>query len=369
MTAEQRQHDMWPLIRAMHTHEVAAHTGDRHGGMDPYLTQYVADALIASPSGYVDTSRFSSVVAQHIGLDSADNVSSAPFASCLALSSQLLSVLRHLSTAGEHSSQAWSISHPTPFFPYLFRHVDMLGSRRSPISWDALEQGHYADTETNVFYLTQPNNPCGRSLSVSAVERLIAHCERSGATLVVNELHRGIGVQGEVDSILKWVSPDAPVLVVSGITKSHNACLVGGAYLASRNKRLFDKVKPLLMDAASPASSLQLHAMSYALSEPSPWVSEQNRELFRRRVSLSAALRDLGVRTTWKGKQSQFFWADLRPLLPAGAGAQEQFLRAGIRVSPGPLFGASPTWARINLAISRKDFVSVIDRLGELGGL
>jgi aspartate/methionine/tyrosine aminotransferase len=225
---------------------------------------------------------------------------------------------------------------------------------------DAQEIANAVTAHTRVIVVNFPHNPTGAHVGEDVQRRLINIAERAGATLLSDEVYRGLEHrEGELLPPAADLSERAVSLGVMSKSFALPGLRIG--WLASRDADLLDRVARLkdytTICSSAPAEILAIMALR-----------ARDRVLSRSRAIVDANLRC--ANEFFNSRHDEFEWIAPR----GGSTAFPRFIkrsaedvsvelaqRESVLLVPGSIFGADASHFRLGLG--RKDFPVALDKL------
>jgi cystathionine beta-lyase len=263
----------------------------------------------------------------------------------------------------------------TPVYPpFLNVHNDaqadlvtvdyVLDGDRWVFDWPALERA--VTQQTRVFLLCNPQNPLGRVLALTELERLAAFCEAHALVLVSDEIH--------CDLIFDEAAPPhvsalnlPPALAQRAVTllspsKTWNIAGLGYAYAVIPDATLRRRFAATRGHTLAEINALAYYAAEAAYRHGEPWRQQLLAYLQTNRNCLVDFIRgrcpDLSI---IPGDATYLAWIDARGLGVANP-AEHFAQRAGLFLSDGKAFGW-PGWMRFNFGCSRARMLEGLEKI------
>ncbi|GAA0376994.1 aminotransferase class I/II-fold pyridoxal phosphate-dependent enzyme [Acrocarpospora corrugata] len=208
-----------------------------------------------------------------------------------------------------------------------------------------------------VLLLVNPHNPTGHCFTRAELQGLAELAERHDLIVIADEIHADLAYSPGAHVSFGSLLPDRTITLTSA-SKAFN---MGGVHCAVAHlghpavKAALDAQPPHLYGAAG---VLGVDATVAAWRHGDAWLAEvltildHNRKLIAERIP--ADVRYQIPAATYLG------WLDFG--IPDAAGRLES--EAGVRLNPGPLFGAPDGFARLNFGTSPPILEEILTRIG-----
>ena len=173
--------------------------------------------------------------------------------------------------------------------------------------------------QTDLLFLTNPNNPTGTLLNREYLHRILKHCKKKNITVVLDECF--IEFCGEEYSFLSETATYSNLLVVRAFTKSFAIPGVRLGYLVGSDALLLDKIKKQL-----PEWNLSVFAQQAGVAciKAKDYLSETVNYMSSERKRMKEQLEALGLRV-YDGKANFLLFYSEIPLY-------EKLLERGILI-------------------------------------
>ena len=299
--------------------------------------------------------------------------------------------LSRIFTALARSRVGYQTPDYTAYEDYFRAHAD----RITPVRVEAPEATGFlvtpedvAATEADVFLLSNPNNPTGQALAGDALKRLVDDARGADRLLVLDEFYSHFaftdsGPAAEAISGAAYVEDvdRDPVLIVDGLTKSfrYPGWRVGWVLGPPDIMETIQRVASALDGGPSiPAQRAGIAALEPAQADGETLAVRA--EFARKRDTIVAGLRDMGIRIPAPPTSTFYVWADLSGL-PEGLRDADAFFHAALKhkvmTVPGRFFDVDPlgenkgasrfrTWMRFSFGPSHDQVVDGLTRLRTL---
>ncbi|WP_039390478.1 MalY/PatB family protein [Novosphingobium sp. MBES04] len=266
-----------------------------------------------------------------------------------------------------------------PVYNRFLSALEHMGCRRieNPL---VLRQGRYemdfadlerkaACSQARVLLLCNPHNPGGRVWTRAELEQLARICTRHGVRVVSDEIHGDLAFSDHPFTPLAAVAQDAAAgcITCTGAGKAFNISGLQNAFVVVGDPEL-----RALVEAAMTAHQIRdlnpmgLAATTAAYTRGEAWLNaliaylEGNERLLRQTFA-----RHLPHIDVIQQEGTYLAWIDGRRLgLSSEALADRLVREAGVRVTPGSIFGAQGEgFVRVNFACPRARLEDGLDRL------
>jgi LL-diaminopimelate aminotransferase len=222
---------------------------------------------------------------------------------------------------------------------------------------------------SRLMFLSYPNNPTGAVAPDGLFEQAVAFGREHDLLVVHDNAYSELTYDGYVaPSFLATEGAMDVGVEVFSLSKSYNmtgwrcGAIVGNRQAIEQYWRLKTNVDSGLFEAVQLAGAA-------ALNGPQECVAEMCQIYRRRRDSVLAALRDIGIEIE-PPKGTIYVWAPVPRGHSSASFAEEVLERSGVVVSPGSAYGPSGEgFFRISLTVPDERLTEAIERMrGSLGG-
>lgn len=244
-------------------------------------------------------------------------------------------------------------------------HVEVEG--RWEFDWDAMETA--VTPETNLFLLSNPQNPLGRVFSQAEITQLAEFCERHDLILVSDEIHCDLILDGEkTPHVCAAGLPEnlqKRIITLLAPSKTYNIAGLGYAFAVIRDDALRRKFMAARGHTLPEINCLAYYAAEAAYRDGEPWRQELIAYLRRNRDTVTEF-----VSTRLPGciipdiEATYLAWLDCRAL---GKENPAQFFEkeAGIYLSDGSFFGA-PGHVRFNYGCPHSRVLEGLEKMAKV---
>lgn len=264
----------------------------------------------------------------------------------------------------------------TPIYPPFLHAAAETGRRavlsplvaagnRYEIDFDALNAA--VDAGTRVLMLCSPHNPSGRAFARDELEMLAALAERHDLTIISDEIHAELMLNGERHIPIASLAPEiaARTVTLMSASKAFNIAGLCMAFAHFGSKALRQRFEKMPAHIRGGTNTLAIAAVQAAWSAGQPWLDEVIAYLRANRDHVAAHCRAHWPAVRHCPPEATYLaWLDMRPLnLPGNA--QEYFLKqARVALSDGRAFGEEGEgFVRLNFATSRALLDEVLARM------
>ena len=101
----------------------------------------------------------------------------------------------------------------------------------------------FLDDNTDLLILANPNNPTGKYIELSLLERILNHCKENKITVILDECFMELSDDCEQNSIIGKINKWPNVLLVRAFTKTYAVPGVRLGYLISSNPEMLRSIK------------------------------------------------------------------------------------------------------------------------------
>ena len=261
---------------------------------------------------------------------------------------------------------------PDPGYPVYPTAVALAGGESFPLPLDS-QRGWLPDlaaipaealARAKTLWLNYPNNPTGAVAPLAFFEEAVAFARRHNLLIVSDMAYAEVAYDGcRPPSMLQVPGAKDVVVELYSLSKAYNMAgfrigmLVGNAEAVEGMTRLKSNIDTGIF------KPIQVAAMR-ALALPESWIAARNAIYQRRRDTLVAACRDLGMAVETP-RASLYLW----PRIPSGASSSSAFAmdlleRTGVAVTPGTNFGPrGEGYVRISLTVPDARLDEAVARL------
>lgn len=263
-----------------------------------------------------------------------------------------------------------------PNYPPFRRSVPTMGRRVVALavvadgdSWrhdlDRLDRTLRQDPGARVLLLVNPHNPTGHSFSRDELQAVAELAARHDLIVVSDEIHADLVYAPARHIPFASLDPSvaARTVTVTSATKAFNIAGVRTAIAHIGPPELRQRWDAEPPDIHGATSSLGIAATAAAWTRGDDWLAEANTQLRRRRDQLMTGFANtpgLQLRTP---EATYLAWLDWSEAM-LGTSAADFFLReAGVYTSPGPDYGGTQAFLRLNFATSTELLDQIVERM------
>ena len=261
---------------------------------------------------------------------------------------------------------------PDPCYPVYPTAVALAGGESYPLPL-APEHGWLPDlaaipvdvlARAKTLWLNYPNNPTGAVAPLEFFEQAVDFARRHDLLIVNDMAYADVAYDGyRPPSMLQVPGAKDVTVELYSLSKAYNMAgfrigmLVGNAEAVEGMTRLKSNIDTGIF------KPIQVAAVR-ALALPGSWIAARNAIYQRRRDTLAAACRELGM-TVETPRASLYLW----PRIPEGAASSAAFAldlleRTGVAVTPGTNFGSrGEGYVRISLTVPDARLDEAVARL------
>ena len=241
------------------------------------------------------------------------------------------------------------------------------GSTRYEIDFDALAAS--VDAGTRVLMICSPHNPTGRAFAREELERLAALACRHDLTVISDEIHAELMLNGERHIPIASLSPEiaARTVTLMSASKAFNIAGLCMAFAHFGSRELRARFQKLPAHTRGGTNTLAIAAVQAAWHAGQPWLDDVIAYLRANRDHVATHCRAHWPAVRHFPPEATYLaWLDMRALRLPG-NPQEFFLeQARVALSDGRAFGAEGEgFVRLNFATSRALLDTVLARMDE----
>ncbi len=241
------------------------------------------------------------------------------------------------------------------------------GTTRYEIDFEALAAS--VDAGTRVLMLCNPHNPSGRAFGRDELTRLAALACRHNLTVISDEIHAELMLNGERHIPIASLSPEiaARTVTLMSASKAFNIAGLCMAFAHFGSRDLRERFQKLPPHTRGGTNTLAIAAVQAAWQAGQPWLDDVIAYLRANRDHVAAHCRAHWPAVRHFSPEATYLaWLDMRAVgLPGNP--QEFFLKqARVALSDGRAFGADGEgFVRLNFATSRAILDAVLARMDE----
>lgn len=232
-------------------------------------------------------------------------------------------------------------------------------------------RGAHGGPTVRALLLCHPHNPTGTVFDEDALSVLSSLCSRHGVTVISDEVHGLLALQGTARwrPFSLYHDDQERVYTVTSAAKAWNLAGLKAGLLVAHGVRARQRIRALPHRFKSGASLPGLVTLEAALREGHPWLDDCRAHLRARCAQVRQATAAWPTAVGFAPPQASYLaWLHLprlRGKLPPGGTLREFFLReAQVALSDGSEFGAGwSEWVRLNFATSSGVLNEILVRL------
>ena len=244
----------------------------------------------------------------------------------------------------------------------------VLKNNRYEMDFEQLEKD-LSDAQTTLMILCNPQNPGGRIWTKEELIRVAELCKKYGVTVISDEVHCDLTVNGKKYVPFASVSDTAREISITCMSpgKSFNIAGLHTAAVSVPNEILRNKVnRGLNTDEVAEPNAFAIEAAVAAYSGGAEWLDALNGYLDEsRKMVLDFIAGEIPEIKVIEKEATYLFWIDVRGLKNAGKGfAKELRLTTGLYLTDGRAYGkAGEGFVRMNIACTKKNLKDGLERL------
>ena len=244
----------------------------------------------------------------------------------------------------------------------------VLKNNRYEMDFEQLEKD-LSDTQTTLMILCNPQNPGGRIWTKEELIRVAKLCKKYGVTVISDEVHCDLTVNGKKYVPFASVSDIAREISITCMSpgKSFNIAGLHTAAVSVPNEILRNKVnRGFNTDEVAEPNAFAIEAAVAAYSGGAEWLDALNGYLDEsRKMVLDYIAGEIPEIKVIEKEATYLFWIDVRGLKNAGKGfAKELRLTTGLYLTDGRAYGkAGEGFIRMNIACTKKNLKDGLERL------
>lgn len=269
-----------------------------------------------------------------------------------------------------------------PVYPPFASTVRALGRRvveaplvagaggRLELDLDAIAAAYAGGAKAHL--LCSPHNPAGHVVPRAMLARLAELAAHHGVTVLSDEIHAPLVLEGATHVPFPAVSPAAAEvgLAVVSASKAWNLAGLKAALVVAASPAARAKLRRVPREVAFHAGHLGVVASIAALREGTPWLDDLRALLARNRLRLRERLDEVLPEVGYVPPEASYLaWLDLRPLGLGDDPATVVLERGRLALSSGPTFGTGGAGhARLNLGTTATLLDDAVRRLARAVG-
>lgn len=163
-------------------------------------------------------------------------------------------------------------------------------TRESGFVWEESVLDRLDKEQPDLLVLCNPNNPTGRLISPSLLDRILARCDERGIAVLIDECF--IDLADRRESRTTDLARYPGLMILNAFTKSHSLAGLRLGYCMTTNSRLLARMSRLSQpwNVSVPAQRAGVVAASR-----NDFLIESRVKIYEQRAALSAGLKDLGL--------------------------------------------------------------------------
>ena len=244
----------------------------------------------------------------------------------------------------------------------------VLKNNRYEMDFEQLEKD-LSDKQTTLMILCNPQNPGGRIWTKEELIRVAELCKKYGVTVISDEVHCDLTVNGKKYVPFASVSDTAREISITCMSPgiAFNIAGLHTAAVSVPNEILRNKVnRGLNTDEVAEPNAFAIEAAVAAYSGGAEWLDALNGYLDEsRKMVLDFIAGEIPEIKVIEKEATYLFWIDVRGLKNAGKGfAKELRLTTGLYLTDGRAYGkAGEGFVRMNIACTKKNLKDGLERL------
>ncbi len=268
----------------------------------------------------------------------------------------------------------------TPLYPPFMRAVESTG--RVPVNVQLLNDGKgygldlaalesAVTPKTRLLMLCSPHNPIGRAFTVDELEAMADLAERHDLTIVSDELHADLTLEGRHVPIASLNEKAAArTVTLYGPTKAFNIPGMKISFAIGNDAELLERLSEVGGGLPTPPNVLAQAATIGAYTGGDAWLEDVLGYLRGNRDHLLARVaREMPAVKVYPPAATYLAWLDLRAFDLGERPAEVLAERAKVGLSEGADFGpGGEGFVRLNFATSRPILDEALDRLARVLG-
>lgn len=215
-----------------------------------------------------------------------------------------------------------------PEYEYVYRAVD-IEAKITP--------------KTKVIFINSPQNPTGAIIPESELKKIAELAVKNNLWLVSDEAYEHVLFDGGKHvSIGSLISDYDKVISVYSYSKSYAMSGLRLGYFACRNELFNDRAGKLLRCTVNGINSVTQWGAITALSNPTSWYEDMNKEYLKRRDLFLEALKGQDILVPYIPHGAFYLWCRVRDDIDVTK-LSEDLAAVGIGNAPGDCFGECAT--------------------------
>ena len=167
---------------------------------------------------------------------------------------------------------------------------DVVLTRESGFVWEESVLDRLDKEQPDLLVLCNPNNPTGRLISPSLLDRILARCDERGIAVLIDECF--IDLADRRESRTTDLARYPGLMILNAFTKSHSLAGLRLGYCMTANSSLLARMSRLSQpwNVSVPAQRAGVVAAGRC-----DFLIESRAKIYEQRAALSAGLKDLGL--------------------------------------------------------------------------
>ena len=167
---------------------------------------------------------------------------------------------------------------------------DVVLTRESGFVWEESVLSRLDEEQPDLLVLCNPNNPTGRLISPSLLDRILSLCDERGIAVLIDECF--IDLADRRESRTTDLARYPGLMILNAFTKSHSLAGLRLGYCMTTNSRLLARMSRLSQpwNVSVPAQRAGVVAAGRC-----DFLIESRAKIYEQRAALSAGLKDLGL--------------------------------------------------------------------------
>jgi len=242
------------------------------------------------------------------------------------------------------------------------------------MDYDDLEK-KVSDDAVKLLILCNPHNPVGRVWTAEEMLRLNDICMRHGVTVVADEIHCGIIMEGYKYIPFASLSQETlnNSITCNSASKSFNIAGLQCAYIFSNNESTRKAIdRAININEICDLNPIGIEAQTAAYNEGDEWLQELNKYIGKNYATLKKFFEENMPKVKISSLEGTYLvWADVSAL---GVGSDEltrQLEEEGhVKVSSGTIYGKTTGegYIRINIACPQTQLQEALNRMQKVMG-
>lgn len=163
-------------------------------------------------------------------------------------------------------------------------------TRESGFVWEESVLGRLEEDRPDLLVLCNPNNPTGRLISPSLLDRVLAHCDQRGIAVLIDECF--IDLADRRESRTSDLARYPGLMILNAFTKSHSLAGLRLGYCMTANSRLLARMSRLSQPWNVSVPAQRAGAVASGRSD---FLIESRAKIYGQKAALRAGLEELGL--------------------------------------------------------------------------